>query len=83
MIVEVHAIVDDGIPDLTDETLSGRIAFVFDGCIVSGWPLHVDPQDYSTPYSGFWEADSDVGHTQRFAGVTHWVEFPLPLWEIK
>jgi hypothetical protein len=76
----VHAIATDGYPDM--DALTGRVAFIFDGCIVSGGPLHVDPEDYSTPQSGDWEADSDVGRTVRFGGVTHWVEFSRPLREI-
>lgn len=83
LTVRVHSIAEDGIPDMNDETLTGRIAFVFDGCIVTGSPLHTDPQDYSTPYSGYWEADTDVGHTQKFAGVAHWVEFPVPVRKIE
>jgi hypothetical protein len=82
LLVTVHEIARDGIPDLKDETLTGRVGFIFDGCVVSGWPLHTDPENYDTPYSGFWEADSDVGHTRKFAGVTHWLEFPVPVWQI-
>lgn len=80
--VKVHSIADDGIPDANDESLAGRTAFIHDGCVVSGWPLHTDPQDYSTGYSGYWEANSDVGRTVRFAGVTHWIEFPEPVWKL-
>ena len=70
--VTVHAIADDGLPDFTtDRTLVGRVAFLFDGCIVSGWPLP----------GGLWEANTDVGHGRPFGGVTHWVEFPRPLRE--
>lgn len=83
LTVRVHSIAEDGLPNKSDETLTGRVAFIFDGCIVTGWPLHVDPQDYSTPYSGHWEADTDVGHNQKFAGVTHWVEFPVPVWKVE
>jgi hypothetical protein len=79
--VKVHPIAEDGLPDM--EVLTGRVAFIFDGCIVSGWPLHVDPEDYSTAYSGQWEADTDVGHNQPFEGVTHWIEFPAPVWDMK
>lgn len=82
MTIRVHSIAEDGLPPRDPETgelTNSDIAFIFDGCIVSGWPLHANPQDYSTPYSGYWEADSDVGRTVKFAGVTHWVEFPNPL----
>lgn len=81
LTVRVHSIAEDGLPDMG--ALVGRVAFLFDGNIVSGWPLHVVPTDHSTPYSGRWEADTDVGHNQPFAGVTHWVEFPVPVWEIE
>ena len=83
MNVRIHSIAEDGLPRRDDEGhLASDVAFIFDGCIVSGWPLHVDPQDYSTPYSGYWEADGDVGRGMKFAGVTHWVEFPEPLYKI-
>lgn len=84
--VKVHKITEDGLPDM--ESLIGRVAFLFDGCIVSGWPLDPngeagdayrryghDPAD-----SILWEANSDVGHGRPFGGVTHWYEFPYPLW---
>jgi hypothetical protein len=81
LTVRVHSIAVDGLPDM--DALVGRVAFLFDGCIVSGWPLHVVPTDHTTPYSGYWEADTDVGNNQRFGGVTHWVEFPVPMWDIE
>jgi hypothetical protein len=86
MTIRVHAIAEDGLPDM--DALTGRVAFIFDGCIVSGWPLHVDRYARRTTpgfgeYHGQWEANSDVGHTRPFAGVTHWVEFPVPVWEIE
>jgi hypothetical protein len=66
----VHSIEADGLPDM--DALTGRVAFIFDGNIVSGWPLN-DSQ---------WEANSDVGRTIPFVGVTHWVEFPVPVWQL-
>jgi len=74
MTIKVHSIADDGLPpeDMTN------VALIFDGCIVSGWPLGNGP-DHDQGYSGLWEADSDVGHRRPFFGVTHWVEFPMPL----
>lgn len=77
MRVTVHEIAGDGYPDM--DALTGRVAFIFDGCVVSGWPLHVVPTDHDTPYSGLWEADSDVGRPRPFDGVTHWIEFSEPL----
>lgn len=77
--MRVHEIAVDGWPDM--DALTGRVAFLFDGNIVSGWPLHQVPTDHATGYSGLWEADTDVGHSRPFAGVSHWVEFPQPVWE--
>jgi hypothetical protein len=88
LAVKVHEIATDGLPDM--DQLTGRVAFIFDGCIVSGWPL--------TPYADFietyrkagvdhdgvlWEGNTDVSHNRPFYGVTHWVEFPAPLWEVE
>lgn len=70
--VKIHETAVDGLPDMG--RLVGRVAFLFDGCIVSGWPLG-EP--------GEWEANSDVGHVGVFTGVTHWVEFPAPLHRMK
>jgi hypothetical protein len=75
LTIKVHSIAEDGLPDM--EALAGRVLFIFDGCTVSGWPLHVDPQDYSTPYSGLWEGNTDVSHGGPFLGVTHWIELPI------
>jgi hypothetical protein len=77
--IKVHEIAVDGLPQRDQdgsltECLVGRVAFLFDGNIVNGWPLDRD---------GLWEANSDVGHGRPFVGVTHWVEFPLPLWEME
>lgn len=77
LTVRLHSIADDGLPDM--KALVARVAFIFDGCIVSGWPLHTNPDDDLSPYSGYWEADSDVGRNVKFANVTHWVEFPEPI----
>lgn len=84
LTVKVHEIAVDGLPDM--EALTGRVAFIFDGCLVSGWPLTGD--DYSedvieaTKQHGLlWEANSDVGHGRPFANVTHWVEWPEPVWD--
>lgn len=71
IIVKVHEITSDGLPDMS--ILVGRVAFIFDGCVVSGWPLREGQ---------LWEANSDVGHRGPFAGVTHWLEFSEPVWEL-
>lgn len=87
----VHAIAEDGLPDMDNKDLTGRVAFIFDGCIVSGWPL-VPRQEFADIYQragvyeddpDLWEGNSDVAHNRPFYGVTHWVEFPEPLWSIK
>lgn len=87
--VIVHEIATDGLPD--PDSLVGQVAFLFDGCIVSGWPLRLDDPDVRDAYDRYgwrpeegilWEANSDVGHGRPFGGVTHWVEFPEPLWQI-
>ena len=70
--IKIHEIKTDGLPNM--DKLTGRVAFIFDGCVVSGWPLEKDD---------LWEADSDVSNNKLFSGVTHWIEFPTPIWEIK
>jgi hypothetical protein len=84
-VVTVHEIAVDGLPEMSDDQ-TGRIAFFFNGCVVSGWPLPREkfPNLYSSDLeSTLWEADSDVGAARRFAGVTHWIEFPVPVWSMK
>lgn len=71
LTVKVHEVATDGLPDMDEMT--GRVAFIFDGCLVSGWPLGSDGM--------LWEANSDVGQNVAFADVTHWVEWPEPVWE--
>jgi hypothetical protein len=68
--VTVHEIAIDGLPDM--DRLTNRVAFVFDGCIVSGWPLGRRDDDGAV----LWEGNSDVSPTRPYHGVTHWVEFP-------
>lgn len=72
--VTIHEVATDGLPDMDE--LTGRVAFIFDGCIVSGWPLGRGDEPR-------WEANSDVGNGREFAGITHWIKFPAPLWEIE
>jgi len=81
IIVKVHEIAVDGFPSVDRQP--GCTAFIFDGCVVSGWPLHSDPGNYDILYSGCWEADPDVGRHIRFANVTHWIEFPEPLVDLE
>lgn len=82
--IRVHEIATDGLPDM--DKCVGRVGFIFDGCIVSGWPLN--PTEHADLYTRLgatsdegvlWEANSDVGHHKPFFGVTHWVEFSMML----
>lgn len=72
--MKVFDIEKDGIYDKNDSSLVGRIAFIFDGCIVSGWALDDKGE--------FWEADSDVGRHGRFTNVKKYVVFDKPVWEL-
>lgn len=74
----VHEIAKDGLPDLNDRKMTGRVAFIYDGCIVSGWPL-VSVNALAEGEDIPWEANSDVGYSDCCRGVTHWVEFQVPL----
>lgn len=78
MTVKIHEVAVDGLPDM--ESLTGRVAFIWDGAIVSGWPIGAEFG--GVMYDGqLWEPSED-----RFGGpvvgVTHWVEFPYPVWSI-
>jgi hypothetical protein len=73
--VRVHEVAVDGLPDM--DALVGRVALIFDGCVVSGWPVEADGDG-----DILWEADGDVGHGRLLAGVTHWLEFPEPPWRL-
>ncbi len=72
--IKVHEIAVDGLPPA--ESLTGCVAFIWDGCLVSGWPLGRD-------LDCKWEANSDVGRHGEFGDVTHWVEFPEPMWDLE
>ena len=88
MTVIVHEIATDGLPDM--DALTGEVVFIFDGCIVSGWPLLRSKFARSSydrthgPYAGYdgtdtlWEGNTDVAHVRPFGGVTHWIELPVP-----
>lgn len=73
--ITVHAIQEDGLPDM--DHLTGRVAFIFDGCLVSGWPVRPDEDG-----AMLWEGNGDVANGKLFHGVTHWVEFPVPVWGV-
>ena len=95
MVVTIHEIAKDGLPPEEGDggmshDLTGRVAFIFDGCIVSGWPL--PPEEHPDVYRRnswsvedggvLWEGDEDVSNNRPKGNVTHWVEFPVPVWEI-
>lgn len=76
IVVSLHSIDEDGLPN--EEQRTGRVAFVWDGYVVSGWPI--SPEFSSEP--NLWEpADDRFGGPVR--GVTHWVEFPVPTWRLQ
>jgi len=74
--VKIHAIETDGVP--SGRLPDSRVAFIFDGCIVSGWPVGTDGNG-----DAIWEGDSDVARGGRFDGVTHWVEIPIGVLSLK
>lgn len=77
--ITIHKIAEDGYPDMN--ALVGRVAFIWDGNVVNGWPLRVNSNDNS-PFTGEWEAaDDKLSSVEAFAGVTHWIEFPEPIWD--
>jgi hypothetical protein len=73
--IRLRSIAVDGLPDM--DALTGRVAFIFDGCVISGWPLPDENDGTSV-----WEGNSDVGHGTPMVGVTHWLEFPHPVWTL-
>lgn len=74
--MKIHTIQKHGLPDM--EKLTGRVAFIFDGCVVSGWPLYPEHSHDKSE----WEADSDVGHHGKFVGVEKYIVFDKPIWEL-
>ncbi len=76
--VRIHSIAEDGLPDMDE--LVGCVAFIWGGAVVSGWPIPANVET-GEGYSGRWEPSED-----RFggpvSGVTHWIEFPMPVWWI-
>jgi hypothetical protein len=91
--IKVHRIAEEGLPDLTT-LAAGQVAFIFDGRVLSGRPLHRDehPEAYTQarveagPAGAprqLWEADEEVAHRRWFDGVTHWIEFSEPIWKLE
>lgn len=81
--IKVHEIKTDGLPprDLEKAGLVGRVAFIWDGAIVSGWPTELD--DPSDPESMKWETSEDALGTHELHGVKYWVELQIPTWEME
>lgn len=79
--IKIYEIAKDGLPDMSNRDMVGCVAFIWDGCIVSGWPIGLG-EDGDGPYSGRWEPSED-----RFGGpvtgVTHWIELPVPAWQLE
>lgn len=73
---KLYDIENDGLPDMGK--LTGRVAFIFDGCIVSGWPLkgikNYGPED--------WEDNSDVGRHGVFSGIKKYIIFDKEIWNL-
>lgn len=76
--MKVCTIKEHGLPDM--DKLVGRVAFIFDGSIVSGWPLNRKSEDVDELV--LWEADEDVGRHGVFNGVEKYVVFDVPVWEL-
>jgi hypothetical protein len=73
----LFSVKEDGLYDKEDKSI-GDVAFIFDGCIVSGWYL-----DEVCPTNGrLWEANSDVGRGNTFAGIEQYIIFDSPIWNL-
>ena len=83
--MKVFEIEKDGLPDM--DNLTGRVAFIFDGCIVSGWPLYnlhlkYPGSNYPVYKKSDWEADEDIGKGGMFTGIEKYVIFDKPVWDL-
>lgn len=77
--ITVHTIAEDGLPpqDIVQAGLTGRIAFIFDGAIYSGWPLNAATE--KDVHAVLWE-DAETG--KQYVGVKKWIELPIAGWEL-
>lgn len=84
--VIVHNVERDGVPDMeADRDLVGRIAYVWDGAIVSGWPIGMDVAEESTDLDlgvQYWEP-SEGRMGGPVTGVEQWIELPYPAWSLQ
>lgn len=76
----VYDIETDGLPDMDDDDIVGRVAFIWNGAIVSGWPLYerVEGEYYEKTT---WESSEDY-HGGIHKNVMQWVLFPTPTWRL-
>lgn len=81
--IKVHEIATDGLPNM--EKLTGKVALIFDGRVVSGWPISHEFLSETLKETGesVWEGDEDVSHGESLLGVTHWLEFPDTIWDLE
>jgi hypothetical protein len=70
LTIKIHRIDTDGLPDV--DKLTDRVAFLCLNGLVTGRPLN----------DGSWKATGEVYITDVFPIVTHWVEFPRPIWSL-
>lgn len=78
----VHTIKEDGLPpkDFEEAGLTGRVAFIFDGDIYSGWPAYGEDQEMpDDPDEIVWEESE---HAHKMMGVEKWIELPVAGWEL-
>jgi hypothetical protein len=73
--MKVRTIKKHGLPDM--KKLVGRVAFIWDGNIVSGWPLYPEHSNDKSE----WEANEDVGRHGSFIGVEKYIVFEKPIWD--
>lgn len=71
--MRVVEISKEGLPNMDDLSLTGRIAFIHDGNIIDGFPLT----------NGNWEANSKwrTGYSE-YADVKKYIIFDVPIWEL-
>ncbi len=69
----IHSVAESGLPDM--DQLLGRVAFLHDGKIISGYPIKEYDEEYDEE-EGLWESTVDSLGGVTFYDVTHWIEFP-------
>lgn len=80
---KLYEIEKDGLPNM--DKLTGRVAFIWDGAIFSGWPLydiHIRYPENNHPVYGkdVWEC-SENRASGIFRGVTHYIIFEKPMYD--